>query len=515
MTGSRKALILAGGGMKVAAQAGVLQVWLDEAGIQFDHADGCSGGTLNLAMYCQGMSGTSIADNWRSYHPLRNLHINWPQCLAGPWAESLLRLDRLRQRQLPEWGLDWTKIQTSGKSATFNAYNFTRQELILLQPAQMTAELLMACIALPMWFPPVLHKKDRLIDAVYATDANLMDAIRHGADELWIIWTVSTKGNWRNGFIANYFQIIEASANSELRASLEAIRDNNAAVAEGRPSAFGRTIDIRILEFEVPVHYLLELRSHRFPQAVELGVAKAREWCHEEGIPLIADASTRTRPGTSNPRSSHRGRSLTFRETMKGTMHFSQASSAGGKEPAHRHRLAVGLEASIPDMQIFLRDPQHTVELTGTITCQALGGKLPVTSGTLELLPQGPAPERTYMRYRLCFEDSAGHPLVLNGVKDIFHDQPGDWWADTTTLALGIAAAGETDDNIAEGTLRLSPAGLVKMGLSFRSNGSPVPGGSTLLRFLRFFLTRLGQIYLVRKTPAPARSSSPGNASMS
>jgi len=60
---TRRSLILAGGGMKVAFQAGVLQVWLDEAGITFDHADGASGGVFNLAMYAQGMSGTRIADN--------------------------------------------------------------------------------------------------------------------------------------------------------------------------------------------------------------------------------------------------------------------------------------------------------------------------------------------------------------------------------------------------------------------------------------------------------------------
>ena len=45
-----RSLILAGGGVKVAFQAGVLQVWLDEAGLQFDHADAASGGCFNLAM---------------------------------------------------------------------------------------------------------------------------------------------------------------------------------------------------------------------------------------------------------------------------------------------------------------------------------------------------------------------------------------------------------------------------------------------------------------------------------
>ena len=41
--GKKRSLILAGGGIKVSFQAGVLQVWLDEAGLEFDHVDGASG----------------------------------------------------------------------------------------------------------------------------------------------------------------------------------------------------------------------------------------------------------------------------------------------------------------------------------------------------------------------------------------------------------------------------------------------------------------------------------------
>ena len=102
----KRALIMAGGGTKVAFQAGVLQVWLDEAGIEFDHADGASGGVFNLAMYCQGLSGTEIADNWRNNRPLRGV-----QPSLNPFV-SLFRLDRFRRNTLQEdWGLDWAKIR--------------------------------------------------------------------------------------------------------------------------------------------------------------------------------------------------------------------------------------------------------------------------------------------------------------------------------------------------------------------------------------------------------------------
>src|SRR4051812_4750328 len=89
----RRSLILAGGGVKVAFQAGVLQVLLDEAeGLEFDHVDAGSGGAFNLAMLCQGLSGREIADNWRRFRPLRIVQPN-PKFLLG---ESIARLNRLR-----------------------------------------------------------------------------------------------------------------------------------------------------------------------------------------------------------------------------------------------------------------------------------------------------------------------------------------------------------------------------------------------------------------------------------
>jgi predicted acylesterase/phospholipase RssA len=47
----KRSLMLAGGGPKIAFQAGVLQVWLDEAGIEFDHADAVSTTSFNLSMW--------------------------------------------------------------------------------------------------------------------------------------------------------------------------------------------------------------------------------------------------------------------------------------------------------------------------------------------------------------------------------------------------------------------------------------------------------------------------------
>ena len=95
---------------------------------EFDHADGASGGTFNLAMYCQGMSGTQIADNWRNI-PIKNgVEFNWMQ-----YQGDLCAIDSqdgsLEKLVFTAWGLDWQKIQSSQLTASFNVYNFSKHRL--------------------------------------------------------------------------------------------------------------------------------------------------------------------------------------------------------------------------------------------------------------------------------------------------------------------------------------------------------------------------------------------------
>jgi predicted patatin/cPLA2 family phospholipase len=289
---TKRSLIMAGGGVKVAFQAGVLQVWLDEAGLTFDHADGASGGVFNLAMYCQGMTGTQMADNWRRFQPLASLSVNWSELVKLVFAQSVLTYDGFRKRVLRTlWAFDWSAIRATSKEATFNLYDFTAQETVVLTADQMDEDRLVSAVSLPMWFPAVRIDGHDYIDAVYATDANLDEAIRRGADELWIVWTVSTRGRWNRGFVAEYFQIIEASANSSLRDPLRRIAENNAALARGEQGAFGRPIEVKMLEAEVPIHYLFNFTRRRMSNGVELGVQAGRRWCAEQGIPLRGGAA--------------------------------------------------------------------------------------------------------------------------------------------------------------------------------------------------------------------------------
>lgn len=55
-----RALVLAGGGMRVAYQAGAVKALIDE-GLRFSHADGASGGTINWLPCCPACRPMSCA----------------------------------------------------------------------------------------------------------------------------------------------------------------------------------------------------------------------------------------------------------------------------------------------------------------------------------------------------------------------------------------------------------------------------------------------------------------------
>jgi hypothetical protein len=120
---------------------------------------------------------------------------------------------------------------------------------------------------------------DTYIDALFNTASNLEEAIRRGADELWIIWTTSSRGKWLDGFVGNFFGIFEATTNGGYRRVLARIEHNNGAIEGGQPGEFGRRIIVRELRSEVDLHYLFNFRKRRFKQAVDLGVRAARAWC--------------------------------------------------------------------------------------------------------------------------------------------------------------------------------------------------------------------------------------------
>jgi len=104
--GARRSLVLAGGGMRVAYQAGVLAA-LEQAGLRFHHVDGSSGGTMNLSMLLTGQDSEEIGQRWRTLRqrdfssllPWRDYarSLRWP-ALGGARG--------LREKVFPHLGID-------------------------------------------------------------------------------------------------------------------------------------------------------------------------------------------------------------------------------------------------------------------------------------------------------------------------------------------------------------------------------------------------------------------------
>ena len=489
-----RSLILAGGGLKVGFQAGVLQVWLDEAGLEFDHADGASGGCLNLAMYCEGRTGKQIADAWRHSEPLAGVDMNLGDLLH---ARSLFSMGRYRKNVLRAgWRLDWNCIRASNRVGTFNLCNFDHQELIVVENRKMDEDRLISSISLPMWFPPVEIDGENYIDSVYLTDGNLEEAIRRGADEIWAIWTVSRGGRWHHGFVNQYFQIIEIAANGRFFQTWKRIEENNCMIQNGDAGEFGRHIELKLIQAEVPVHYLLNFSRDRMAEAVNRGVIAAREWCRQNGVALHT-CSPVVPPTTPEERSG-----VSFTEQMKGHGTPDVEDPASGATTDVRQKVSFKLTIKVDDIEVFVTDPTHTAVATGWVDIPVLGGRRKVERGTFQLFVDEPDPSDKRMLYRLWFTGACGDPFTLSGEK-LIHDDPGfDLWSDTTTLFIRIfhghvEAANEDGTSIwGAGVLHIHTVDLLRQLGTMRAHGpDPRRRALAMLRFIRLFLGKLWDTY--------------------
>jgi predicted patatin/cPLA2 family phospholipase len=504
----KRSLILAGGGMKVAFQAGAMQVWLDEAGLTFDHVDAASGGTLNLIQLTQGMTGLQIADNWRNLNPRVGVSLNAAEFPKLIYAESMFTLDAYRKHVFTGWGLDWDKIRESGLNASFNVINFSRKELQIIEPKDMTEDMLCACSSLPMWFPPIRINGETYIDAVFMTDANIEEAIRRGADEVWVIWTVSDKDEWHSGFVATYFQIIETCADGQYRAIRKRIAQNNELIAQGGQGEFGRHIEVKELKVDVPIHYLIDLSKDRMTEAVNLGVERARQWCRQNNIPF------KPIEGEFPTRVYETKTSVSFTEEMKGYVTFGELDFDKGAREGKQSGTSIMFHLTITadDVDRFVTQPQHeTNDVKGYIKCEALGGQLPVEQGTFNLFVDDQDSAVKWMLYRLFFTDGDGKPRTLSGYKYIKDDPGMDVWHDTTTLYTRILDGHVTATE--EGALKDDPGQLkqkvqasgiiiihffdfMKQLTTFRTSGPTLSDRAAgMARFGRLFMGKLWDVY--------------------
>lgn len=522
-----RSLILAGGGIKVGYQAGCLQVLLDEAEIRFDHVDGASGGCFNAAMIANGMTGTEIANAWRRLNPFDMVSFNVGEYYKIFWARSIASLDSLRKKVFPAWGLDWNRIRSCrAPVVTFNVYDFTHKRLLVLENKNMDEDYLAASVALPMWFPPIQRNGVTLFDAVYCTDANVGEGVRRGADEMWSIWTVADKPEYRDGFLAQYFHIIETVADTRFfrdweevqavnlaieRHGLDAtrsvpdlqIREGYLANAGLRPPPGRKRIDLHLIKQEVPIHYLINLSQDRMAETVEMGVRDARRYCEQRGINLKRLAAKPQ--AISLQRGSEQPVGLSFTEVMKGYFDPQATDPCEGERNGREvdGRISFQVTIQIDDLDRFIREPEHCARATGWVDARGLGGRLPLTKGTFNLFvtqeQEGPDdPAQKKMVYELAFTLPSGEEVLLHGAKIVVDDPGLDVWEDLTRLEFVLKQNGNGGPrSCGAGVLRIGAFDFMRQLTTFRvtHTHSPVESVQVLTRFGRFFIGQAWDVY--------------------
>jgi len=217
-----RSLVLAGGGMRVAWQAGVVKA-LDDAGLTFDHVDGTSGGIMTTGMMLSGLSPEDMCERWST---LDVRDFNSPLAvgdyLKGPWnLPGLADADGILEKVFPHLGIDPAAISQSTTPGSFNVADFVTKTCVALPHTEIDAELLAAGMSLPLFMPP-LSRGDRVwTDAVWIKDANVAEALRRGADEVWLVWCIGNTSYWGSGPLEQYVHMIEMSAGGGLHADLQ------------------------------------------------------------------------------------------------------------------------------------------------------------------------------------------------------------------------------------------------------------------------------------------------------
>ncbi|MFP2906917.1 patatin-like phospholipase family protein [Pyxidicoccus sp. 3LFB2] len=491
----KRSLILAGGGMRVAWQAGVLRA-LTDAGLTFQHGDGTSGGIINLAMLLSGLSPPEMCERWRTLRVKDFVSFVSPEQYLRAWKmEAMGDADGIVQRVFPHLGIDVGAIRAhAGMEGTFNVCDFTRKTNEVIPHAQVDLDLLVAGISLPIFMPPVRKNGAVYTDSVWIQDANLLEAVRRGADELWVLWCIGNTRTYERGLFHQYVHMIEMSANGALFAQLEQIRDLNARIRAGEEVLGHREpIAVHLIKPERPLPLDPDFYAGHITAASLIDMGYSDAWRYlavasDRGLPLTPEMTQMTEPASD----------LTFRETMSGPLALGVADPVAGAHQGRETPFTMHCTISVDDMDAFLQDDSHAARLVAHVSYPPLGGDLPVRQGSFNLFRASDDPNTRIMSYGLRFEAN-GKEYYLEGTKTIHDDRGPDLWRDTTRLYSQLHEGPDARGPVVgAGVLKLGVGQLLKLITSMRSAREGTEGVKAVARFGQFFLGTLWDLYAPR-----------------
>jgi hypothetical protein len=440
--------------MRVAWQAGVIRA-LDEAGYGFAHADGTSGGIINLAMLLSGISAPEMCARWASLDVKDFASLLPPsEYLQSPtkWM-AVGDADGLVHKVFPHLGIDVDHIRgVSSPEGTFNVCNFTTKTCEAISHRDVDVDFLVAGVSLPIFMPPVVKGAVTYTDAVWIKDANLMEGVRRGSDELWVAWCIGNTGSYGAGPLEQYVHMIEMSANGALFAELEQIAEINRRRAKGE-ALYGHSQPVRVHvvvpEYPLPLDPEFFLGGIDAHTLVAMGYRDAKAYLaamSPEGVALDHRATRMKNPPLG----------FRFRERMRGRVSF-------GTED---HDATVDAVVEVHDAERFFEDPAAGASVVGSIGTSTWRYPVFFSGGTFRVVASPGAGSE--VRYEVRF-DLDGDELTLRAVKRL-HDDPGfDLFGDVTTAHVTVLKG---DVEVGSGELRLGAGDLRRLLTSIRPSGA-------------------------------------------
>jgi predicted acylesterase/phospholipase RssA len=495
-----RSLILAGGGMRVAYQAGVLKA-LHEADLRFFHADGTSGGTMNLGMLLSGLSPNEMCQRWRTLQVTDFSSLMPPATYLKPLRTPALGdADGIVNKVFPHLGIDPARIQAAtGMAGTFNVCNYTKKVNEAIAHTDIELDLLVAGISLPIFMPPVPKNGCLYLDSVWIKDANLVEAVKRGAEELWLVWCIGNTASYRAGAFNQYVHMIEISAGGALNLELEWIAEVNARIARGEP-AYGqrRPITLHVIKPEFPLPLDPDFFFGRIDAAtlIDMGYRDAMGYlkaAQPTGVTLTPEATKMKEPSPG----------VSFRETMAGGFMLGETDPLKGcaKGNANFTQLSMHATIDIRDIAAFVSDPQHQGAITGHIDFAPLGYQLLASHGVFKLFaPSGELGLR-WMVYELGFQ-AQGKSYYLAGKKEVRVGSILRMWSATTTLFTTLYEGDDTTAPVVgAGVLSLGVGELLKLGRTLHATNTASLSQRirTVARFFSFFASALWQTYVRKK----------------
>jgi hypothetical protein len=349
---------------------------------------------------------------------------------------------------------------------------------------------------LPIFMPPVSKGDSLYMDSVWIKDANLMEAVKRGAEELWLVWCIGNTREYRHGFFNQYVHMIELSANGGLFEEFDRIREMNERISRGEtPYGHRRPIRLHVIrpEYPLPLDPDFFLGRITARELIDRGYADAQRYLNAmtpQGLPF--------EPEVTQMADELLG--LSFRETMTGGFALGASDPLAGAEAGERSHtmLAMHARVDIRDLHRFTTDPTHGGDLSGQIDFEPLGKAIPASNGIFRLFSPSGQPTLKYMVYELGFEHE-GKSYYLAGRKEVRDDPGFDLWKDTTTLFTrlheGTDASGAV---IGAGVLTLGVRELMALVSSVEVHHAPSASekAKAIATFGRFFLGELWDTYV-------------------